>query len=232
LSGIYLQIAHSFADLHDTPGRMQAKGTIDGVVPWRRARAFFYWRLRRKVSEKSLVSRLITAAPQLEHAHASTLLRNWYVQALAAEGARVADNEAAEYIAWRDDVRVLRWLADHRDTIEARAIALRKESVAEQVLALGLEDSGAVVTGVLALLARLAPDRREAAIASLRRGIIFGQPQALFSLSPGNTSSPAASASAASVANAGSSSSSSVTSSPGVRRGLPLSPETSAAHYF
>jgi len=71
-------------------------------------------------------------------------------------------------------MRVLRWLVDHRDVIEANVAALRRESIAEQVLTLGSEDPGAAVTGVLALIARLPTDRREAAIASLRRGIIFG----------------------------------------------------------
>lgn len=173
LSGIYLQVAHTFADLHDTPGRMQAKGTINGVVPWRRARAFFYWRLRRKLAENSLVQRLIAAAPQMGFGHATTLLKSWYFQALAAEGHTRIAGEVAEAAFWKDDVRVLRWLADHRDTIEARAMALRKESVAEQVLSLGLEDASAVVTGVLALVSRLPLDRREAVLGQLRRGVIF-----------------------------------------------------------
>ncbi|CAE7920250.1 ACAC [Symbiodinium sp. KB8] len=47
MHNLYLQIAHEFADLHDTPGRMVAKKAINGVVPWSRARSFFYWRLRR-----------------------------------------------------------------------------------------------------------------------------------------------------------------------------------------
>jgi hypothetical protein len=75
---------------------------------------------------------------------------------------------ASERALWRDDKRVLRWLADHRAGVEANVAALRRESIAEQVLALGSEDPSAVVTGVLALLARLPQERREAAVASLR----------------------------------------------------------------
>ena len=65
LGGIYLQVAHTFADLHDTPGRMVAKGVISGIVPLRRARAFFYWRLRRRLAELALARRLVAAAPQV-----------------------------------------------------------------------------------------------------------------------------------------------------------------------
>jgi hypothetical protein len=81
---------------------------------------------------------------------------------------------AAETQLWSDDVRVLRWLADTRDVLEARALSLRKESIAEQVFSLGLEDPSAAVTGVVGLLHRLPPDRREAVIATLRRELLFG----------------------------------------------------------
>lgn len=81
---------------------------------------------------------------------------------------------AVETALWRDDIRVLRWLADTRDVLEARALVLRKESIAEQVLHLGMEDPSAVVAGVVGMLHRLAPDRREAVIAALRREVLFG----------------------------------------------------------
>jgi cytochrome c551/c552 len=31
----YQQVARQFADMHDTPARMVAKGVLRGVVPWR-----------------------------------------------------------------------------------------------------------------------------------------------------------------------------------------------------
>ena len=34
--------------MHDTPARMLAVGVLRGIVPWRRARAFFVDRLRRR----------------------------------------------------------------------------------------------------------------------------------------------------------------------------------------
>lgn len=51
---IYHQLATKFAELHDTPGRMKAKGVIDAVVPWEVSREFFYWRIRRRLEESSL----------------------------------------------------------------------------------------------------------------------------------------------------------------------------------
>ncbi|KAJ8605817.1 hypothetical protein CTAYLR_000576 [Chrysophaeum taylorii] len=48
---VYTSVAVHFADLHDTPVRMKAKSAIRDVVPWKRARSFFYWRLRRRLVE-------------------------------------------------------------------------------------------------------------------------------------------------------------------------------------
>jgi acetyl-CoA carboxylase / biotin carboxylase 1 len=87
LSPLYMQIAHSFADLHDTPGRMlvrwrewmdrwpfcpacvfctlQAKGCISRVVPWKNARREFYLRLRRRLVEHSFCKRVVKTVPNV-----------------------------------------------------------------------------------------------------------------------------------------------------------------------
>ena len=41
-------MAVAYAAMHDTPARMLAVGVLRGIVPWRRARAFFVARLRRR----------------------------------------------------------------------------------------------------------------------------------------------------------------------------------------
>jgi acetyl-CoA carboxylase/biotin carboxylase 1 len=203
LMGACLQVATTFADLHDTPGRMAAMGAIHGVVPWRRARAFFYWRLRRRLAELAFIARLRRAAPTMSLADATALLQSWFAESAsapaaasglhlqqlftlpsaAAHGGSAGSGRSALAsqlsALWRDDVKVLRWLADTRDTLEARARSLRRDNIADTVLSLGMEDPSAVVSGVMALLARLPPDQREAALASLRRGVLLGAPSAL-----------------------------------------------------
>lgn len=51
LMPIYHQAALHFADLHDTPVRMQEKGCIADIIPWARSRNTIYWRLRRLLYE-------------------------------------------------------------------------------------------------------------------------------------------------------------------------------------
>lgn len=71
---LYHQVAIQFADLHDTAGRMQKKGVINvrshtlhacltsnflqGIVSWRHSRKRFYWRLRRRLLEERIRSRV------------------------------------------------------------------------------------------------------------------------------------------------------------------------------
>jgi acetyl-CoA carboxylase/biotin carboxylase 1 len=75
---IYNQIAVSFADLHDTPGRMRAKGVISDVLKWRDARRFFGLRLRRRLAEASAIKQLREASPELSVTEARALLRLLY----------------------------------------------------------------------------------------------------------------------------------------------------------
>lgn len=41
-------MAVAFAEMHDTPTRMVAKGVLHGIVPWSRARPFLALRLKRR----------------------------------------------------------------------------------------------------------------------------------------------------------------------------------------
>ncbi|KOB88398.1 hypothetical protein PFDG_02111 [Plasmodium falciparum Dd2] len=45
----YLQVCHKYADLHDMSACMKAKGVIRKIVPWNKARSFFYYRLMRRL---------------------------------------------------------------------------------------------------------------------------------------------------------------------------------------
>eukprot|EP00850_Spirogloea_muscicola_P010152 SM000058S18582 [mRNA] locus=s58:582944:601807:- [translate_table: standard] len=50
---IYQQVALKFADLHDTPERMLAKGAIQKIVPWRICRSFFYKHLKQRLADSN-----------------------------------------------------------------------------------------------------------------------------------------------------------------------------------
>jgi acetyl-CoA carboxylase/biotin carboxylase 1 len=167
LTGVFTQISHHFADLHDRPGRMLAKGVIRAPIPWERARGFFYWRLRRRLAEFALRRRIAGAAPQIGFAEAGQVLRTWFESTATSRGSTVAGQ-------WDHDLRVLQWLADSRDVLDSRLAALARESITEQVLSLGRKDAGAAVDGILALMSKLPVDQREAVMGKLRKQVLFG----------------------------------------------------------
>ena len=67
-----LQVAVAFAEMHDTPARMVAKGVLQGVVPWAKARSFLATRLRRRCPPcillfPSMLATLLDTLPASEH---------------------------------------------------------------------------------------------------------------------------------------------------------------------
>jgi acetyl-CoA carboxylase/biotin carboxylase 1 len=126
---VYGQVAETFAGLHDTPGRMKAKATIDDIVPFAQARRYFYWRLMRRLREDDL------AAP-LRQAGASWLEARAAVRALATAATATAP---AEHQLHHPDMRQATWLAENEpkvrakiaDEIKARKIARIRELAKE-----------------------------------------------------------------------------------------------------
>ncbi|GIM14329.1 hypothetical protein Vretimale_17214, partial [Volvox reticuliferus] len=86
----YTRIARAFADMHDTPVRMAAKGVLSAIVPWPSARAFFSARLRRRLKERDLLHHVLVTDPSLTQHRAQQLLRSWHAAAEAAAAAAAA----------------------------------------------------------------------------------------------------------------------------------------------
>lgn len=66
LDPIYHQAAVHFADLHDTPERMLEKSCISEIVAWRKARTFFFWRLKRRLLEEKVKGVILQTQPSLQ----------------------------------------------------------------------------------------------------------------------------------------------------------------------
>ena len=100
-----------FADLHDTPGRMQAKGVIRSQVPWAQSRSFFYWRLKRKLKEFEVVN-AIGGDTKLAFGQRKTLiaeLQQWF--------SSVAGGDPS---CWEtDDRAVVTWLDSHASELQS-----------------------------------------------------------------------------------------------------------------
>ena len=118
LMPLYVQISHEFADLHDRPGRMKAKGVIRDIVPWAKAREYFYWRVRRRLMQDALVSELKDADSNLAHADCLRMIASW--------------TDAS----WEDDQAVLAFFESQGAVIDEKLGAVRTDSVKATVSAL------------------------------------------------------------------------------------------------
>ncbi|TRY55633.1 hypothetical protein DNTS_008834, partial [Danionella cerebrum] len=94
---IYHQVAVQFVDLHDTPGRMQEKGVITT------ARTFFYWRLRRLLSEELVKKEIMLANQDLSNGQIHSMLRRWFVE---------TEGTVKAYL-WDNNKVVVEWLENH-----------------------------------------------------------------------------------------------------------------------
>ncbi|XP_053558098.1 acetyl-CoA carboxylase 2 isoform X2 [Bombina bombina] len=113
---IYHQVAVRFADLHDTPGRMQEKGVITDILDWKDSRTFLYWRLRRLLLEEVVKREILDANSELSDIHIQSMLRRWFME---TEG-------AVKAYLWDNNQVVVEWLEKHLQEEDGTRSAIRE----------------------------------------------------------------------------------------------------------
>lgn len=154
---VYSQIALQFADLHDRAGRMEAKGTIRHALQWRNARRFFYWRLRRRLTEELILKRMAAAVPKKTPKSIAAareqnlgLLKTW-------SGMLDVDFD-------KDDRKVATWYEDHRKFVHGKIDGLKSEGVAHEVAQLLMSNKEGGLKGVQQVLSMIPIEEREVVI--------------------------------------------------------------------
>ncbi|KAJ5730609.1 Acetyl-CoA carboxylase [Penicillium malachiteum] len=170
---VYLQIALQFADLHDRAGRMQAKNTIRQPLQWQNARRFFYWRLRRRLSEQLIVKRMVAAspAPTTPTGAAGTIPSSGPTTHSTTESPRAVhlrtlhswtgllDNEVEH-----DDRKVATWYEENKKLVQSKVESLRTEGVASEVAQLLIGNKEGGLRGVQQVLSMLPVEERESVL--------------------------------------------------------------------
>lgn len=105
LAGVYHQVAVQFAELHDTPVRMKEKGVISDIVPWKEARRFFYWKLRRRLLECRLAQQVRETGKDLEQPQIKAMVKRWFIE----------DQGNSEAYHWDQDEVVVEWMEKQLD---------------------------------------------------------------------------------------------------------------------
>lgn len=162
---VYRNIATSFCDLHDTPGRLLAKGAIRRIVNWTEARSFFYWRLRRRIAEQRVRRRCRKADPGLTTTRITGYLKKWAADYRMESGVnghtghtagqRDAGSGSDDGEHWsfdKDDQWVFQWLEVEEDSIDKKIERIRVASVSRRVADSAIESLEGFVEGIQAAI--------------------------------------------------------------------------------
>jgi acetyl-CoA carboxylase/biotin carboxylase 1 len=87
----FKEVAIHFADLHDTPGRMKAKGVIRQVIKWREARTYFYNRLSRRMEEEDIIQSTLKSHHEISRNQCLNHLRHLFLEAHAGRSFEADD---------------------------------------------------------------------------------------------------------------------------------------------
>lgn len=151
---VYSQISLQFADLHDRAGRMKAKNTIRRPLLWKNARRFFYWRLRRRLNEESLIKKMATTSTKDPMARANSLrsLQAW-------TGVQDFEN---------NDRAVATWYEENRKSVQTKLEGLKSDGVAFDVAAILSANREGGMKGLKQFLETMPIEERDEALKYLK----------------------------------------------------------------
>jgi len=122
----YRAVAVGFADMHDKAERMKAKGIVRKVVPWKHARRFFYWRLKKAVIEDTLARSIISTREGMSFQEGKDLVASWYTES------NNGSNTESPNTDWEQEVlelaRFVKWSESEGPKIQAKIEALQAKS--------------------------------------------------------------------------------------------------------
>ncbi|KAJ7406783.1 Acetyl-CoA carboxylase [Willisornis vidua] len=154
---MYQQVAVQFADLHDTPGRMQEKGAITDILDWKTSRTFFYWRLRRLLLEDTVKQKIHDANPELTDGQIQAMLRRWFVE---------AEGTVKAYL-WDSNKDLVEWLEKQlteeegvRSVVEENIKYISRDYVLKQIRSLVQANPEVAMDSIVHMTQHISPTQR------------------------------------------------------------------------
>ncbi|XP_072278499.1 acetyl-CoA carboxylase 1 isoform X2 [Pyxicephalus adspersus] len=154
---IYHQVAVQFADLHDTPGRMQEKGVITDVLEWKTSRSFFYWRLRRLLLEDVAKKKIHAANPELTDGQIQAMLRRWFVEVEGTVKAYLWDNNK-DVVEWLE--KQLMEEEGTRSVVDENIKYISRDYILKQIRSLVQENPEVAMDSIVHMTQHISPTQR------------------------------------------------------------------------
>ncbi|XP_062407728.1 acetyl-CoA carboxylase-like [Sardina pilchardus] len=157
---IYHQVAVQFADLHDTPGRMQEKGVITDILEWQTSRQFFYWRLRRLLLESEVKRRIREeGGGELTDGQMQAMLRRWFVEAEGAVQAYLWDSNK-DVVEWFEKQQAAAEEEGGKSVIEENIKYIRRDGLLKQIHSLVEGNPEVAVDSIVHLAQHMSASQR------------------------------------------------------------------------
>ncbi|KAF9435540.1 acetyl-coenzyme-A carboxylase [Entomortierella beljakovae] len=151
---VYQQLAIQFADLHDTAGRMKAKGTIREALDWTNARRYFYWRVRRRLTEEYIRRRMTSVNKNMTRADQTKTLKAWF-------GGDNTNENDLERIWESEDRVVFEWFESNSSKIDESIKELGIVGTADEILKMYSSNRAGVVQGFDRILQALSDQEKK-----------------------------------------------------------------------
>ncbi|ORX97892.1 acetyl-CoA carboxylase [Basidiobolus meristosporus CBS 931.73] len=148
---IYTQIATLFADLHDTPGRMKAKGAVRDILQWKTARRFFYWRVLRRIHEERWLKQIAAVDSSISRTASIEHLKSWFCK----------DTKNTDEQWESSNEVVVHWLTHSHQLIARNIKDLRESFIANHISELSRSDRSAMLNGFIKTFGSLSTEERD-----------------------------------------------------------------------
>jgi len=148
---IYKQVAIHFSDLHDTPGRMKAKGVILDKITWKDSRRFFVRRLMRRLEEHKIILKIRENDQSKSFAEARIIIAKWFIEKNGNKYDWEADNEA-----------VTGWLQKSEGELNNKIESeIKKPALLKYLINLSSSSNPATVNEVVSAFIKLLPTAQQ-----------------------------------------------------------------------
>ncbi|XP_066492159.1 acetyl-CoA carboxylase 1 isoform X4 [Tiliqua scincoides] len=154
---IYHQVAVQFADLHDTPGRMQEKGVITDILDWKTSRTFFYWRIRRLLLEDLVKKKIHDANPELTDGQIQAMLRRWFVEVEGTVKAYLWDNNK-DLVEWLE--KQLTEEEGTRSVVDENIKYISRDYILKQIRSLVQANPEVAMDSIVHMTQHISPTQR------------------------------------------------------------------------
>ncbi|KAG4303427.1 hypothetical protein PCANB_000328 [Pneumocystis canis] len=152
---IYRQISIQYADLHDHPIRMKHKGAIRQSLQWAQSRRFFYWRLRRRMSEHYIIQKIRKVDEKLSFRQSIEILKTWIY--------KLSSNN----FNWdNDDREIVLFLEKNEKHIQLLIKEFEQTTISNEIVNMTKHNKASVLNGISRILKEM-PDQE--ANASLKK---------------------------------------------------------------